>query len=501
MAVNHGNADEVRTLCASSIEAFGKICMPRVFFAKTPEFHREIYGILQDDALKKVGIIAPRGHSKSTLISVLFPMWKILTKPQGMDMLILLVSESQSQSQNFLSIIKHNLANNPIILNYFGSLEGPKWAEEEITTSNGVRIIAKGTGQRLRGMVAGTESITRPNLIILDDFESETNSNTDEAIDKNKNWIAKAVEPSLADDGRLIAIGTIISQRAYLSDIRKDSSWTTKFYQAAVGNDFNTPLWPERFPTTRLLSIKNSYEVRGQGDAFWQEYQNEPINLDSQLFKKNMLLRHGGEFVVEQGIQPCLRFGRSPRPGIANMTVPVTVSIGVDLAISESHKSDYTVIMPLATDWEGFHYQLPYKRIKTGDIDVLVGEMLDTCSRYLASMINIETVQFQQAVANAFRKSILERNMYIGIKETKPRTSKDSRIRSLQPLFARGGIFLREDAYELEAELLNFPGGANDDTLDALYMAVNSSYAPDIKPFADKLEREVSDKELSWLVL
>lgn len=493
--------EEVQRRCAASIEVFGKVCMPKIFFARTPEFHRQIYTDLQDQSIKKLGIIAPRGHAKSTVTSILYPMWEVLRKPQGVDMLIIIISESQDQSKNFLSIIKHNLSKNPAILHYFGSVEGSKWAEEEITTSNGVRIVAKGTGQKLRGMVSGEESVTRPNIILLDDFESETNSGTPEAIDKNKSWITKAVEPSLADDGRLIAIGTVIGMSSYLCDIRKDKAWKTHFYQAAIGNDFNTPLWPERFPTSRLVAIKDSLDARGKGESFWQEYQNEPIDLTKQTFKKEMLRIHTGEYSVVQYIQPVLKFAEGPRPELTNMTVPISIGIGVDLAISEDRRSDYTVIFPLGVDCDGYKYILPYTRMQTGDIDIIVDEMINACVKYKANVINIETVQFQQAVANAFRKAMEDRGVYVSIKETKPRTSKDSRIRSLQPIFASGKIFLGPGMQELESELLNFPKGANDDLLDGLYLANQVVFPPEIKPFADKLPVSVPRKEPSWLVL
>lgn len=475
--------------------------MPKIFTAKTPDFHREIYADLQDESIRRLGIIAPRGHSKSTVSSVIYPMWRCIRKPADEDMLIVIVSESQDQAKNFLNIIKNNLSKNRALLHYFGSFEGPKWAEEEIITSNRVRIIAKGTGQRLRGTVFGEESVTRPNVIILDDFESETNSNTPEAIDKNKNWIAKAVEPSLADDGRLIAIGTIINDRAYLKDICNDPAWKTHFYQAAIGNNFNTPLWPERFPTSRLLEIKNSYEARGMGDAFWQEYQNEPINRDTQLFQEHLISKHDGEFVIIDGIQPALRFKTPPRPGIHGKTVPIFVSLGCDLAISESHKADFTVIMPMGTDKDGFKYTLPYTRMKTGDIDLIVGELLSSTIRYKASILNIEAVQYQQAVANSFRKAMVDRNLYIGIQETKPRTSKDSRIRSLQPLFKAGSIYLHERSEELQSELLKYPGGAHDDTLDALYLANAVSLPCEVGAFTEGTRLRTSEKQLSWLVL
>jgi predicted phage terminase large subunit-like protein len=484
--------EQVLAECSASIEVFGKVFMPKIFFANTPDFHRTIYRDLENNDLQRVGIIAPRGHSKSTVSSVLFPLWRTLFNPRGEDLLIIIISESQSQSISFLNIIKHNLEFNERVLHYFGSLVGSKWSEDEIQTSNGVRILAKGTGQRIRGSMSGRESVTRPNIIILDDFESETNSATPAAIDKNKQWLTRAVEPSLADDGRLIAIGTIISERAYLSAIRRDDAWKTHFFQAIMDGK---SLWPERFPMKRLMAIKSSYEARDEGAAFWQEYMNTPIDIETQTFKEAFFRRMDGEFVVIDGIQPCIKRG--------NVYVPIRVTVGVDLAISESHYADYTTIVPLGMDAKKNRYVLPYVRMKEKDILKIVDSMFNTCKKYQAAQINIETVQFQQAVANEFRKQMIDRNEFYGVVETKPRTAKDARIRSLQPIYAAGRMYHSVGCDELESELLSFPRGAHDDLLDSLFNAEAIASPPDIEAFEGEgalPEREFFEDE-SWLTL
>lgn len=494
MSIDLDNKQEVLSLAAGSIEQFGKLFMPKIFFANTPDFHREIYSDLEDDDLKRVGIIAPRGHSKSTLTSVLFPLWRTLFNPQGEDLLIIIISEAQSQSINFLNVIKHNLAQNSRVLHYFGDLTGGKWSEDEVVTSNGVRIVAKGTGQRIRGAISGRESITRPNIIILDDFESETNSLTPEAIDKNKKWITRAVEPSMADDGRIIAIGTIISERAYLSAIRKDESWKTRFYQAIMNGE---PLWSERFPMKRLNKIKDSYEARGEGAAFWQEYMNTPIDMDSQCFRESYFQEYEHEFQILDGIQPALiKDGE---------TIPLHVTVGTDLAISTSHAADFTVILAMGQAEDGRKFVLGYERFKDQNVQNIIDKMFSVCTRYCAAQINIETVQFQQAVANAFRQEMTNRGKYIGIIETKPRTSKDSRIRAMQPMYFRKQVYHREGMKDLEQELLSFPNGAHDDILDALHMADSISHpadsAEDIKRVMQKNYYDNIDEGRTWLTL
>lgn len=494
MNLDAQDKQEVLSMAASSVEYFGKLFMPKIFFANTPDFHREIYGDLENENLARVGFIAPRGHSKSTLTSVLFPLWKTLFNPAGRDLLIIIISEAQSQSISFLNIIKHNLASNPRVLHYFGNLTGGKWSEDELVTSNGVRIIAKGTGQKVRGAISGRDSITRPNIIILDDFESETNSLTPEAIDKNKRWITRAVEPSIADDGRIIAIGTIINERAYLSTIRKDEAWSVRFYQAIMNG---RPLWPERFSMDRLNKIKASCEARGEGASFWQEYMNTPIDMDTQCFREDYFQEFDYEFRLVDGIQPTLFNGEEE--------IPIHVTVGTDLAISTSHIADFTVILALGQAEDGRKFILGYERFKEQDTVNIIDKMFDVCFRYGASQINIETVQFQQVIANNFRKEMIAKGRYIGIVETKPRTSKDARIKAMQPMYYRRKVYHRPGMRDLEQELLSYPNGAHDDILDALHMADSISHAADsaetIKRSRDKNYYDNMDEGQSWLVL
>lgn len=473
----------VLTLASKSLENFGRIFMPRALTAKTPPMHGKIDRLLMDSTKKRKGIIAPRGHAKSTKASVILPLFSTLFNHPDKEKLYIGISESQSQSIAFLNIIGWNLASNEKIKACFGNLVGDKWREDELSTTNNVRLLARGTGQRIRGSISGHEGVTRPNRITLDDFESETNSGTPEAIDKNKQWIARAVEPSLADDGELVAIGTIISERAYLSEIRDDPAWDVLFFQALMNETCddkgNIPVWPERFTYEDLMAKKASYEARGQGTAFWQEYMNECIDKERQTFKPEWINRYTNDFAVIDDIQPVLIEVRDD----VEWCIPVHVSIGVDLAISEAHYADYTVIFVLGTTMTGKRYVLDYWRERTGDTDKIVDEIFRMCYEYKADIVNIETVQFQQAVANHFYKQMDERNFYVGLEETKPRTSKDARIKSLQPLYAAGLMYHRDYMIDLDRELETYPNSRSKDILDALHLANMFAQEPNLGEF------------------
>ena len=108
-----------------------------------------------------------------------------------------------------------------------GPATAKRWTNNDIILGNGTRIIAVGTGQRVRGFIEGD---TRPNLIIVDDFESELNAATLEARAKNRKWMTEAVIPSLSDDGKIVMIGTVISEDCFLYWVKSSESWHVQWY-------------------------------------------------------------------------------------------------------------------------------------------------------------------------------------------------------------------------------------------------------------------------------
>ena len=103
-------------------------------------------------------IAAPRGTAKSTVTTLIFPLWRAAFKRSNEDLFIVIVSESQAQSINFLSRIKYHLTHSDRFKDVFGDL-GPttasRWTHTDIVLANGTRIVAVGTGQRVRVFIEG----------------------------------------------------------------------------------------------------------------------------------------------------------------------------------------------------------------------------------------------------------------------------------------------------------------------------------------------------------
>lgn len=77
-------------------------------------------------------------------------------KPDNEDLFIVIISESQAQSINFLNRIKYHLDHSEKFKHLFGDMgssTAQRWTGTDIILANGARIIAVGTGQRVRGFI------------------------------------------------------------------------------------------------------------------------------------------------------------------------------------------------------------------------------------------------------------------------------------------------------------------------------------------------------------
>ena len=149
---------------------FGRTCFPTALHKEIPPFHKDVYTYLADDSKRRVAIAAPRGTAKSTTTTLVYPLWRAAFKKSDEDLFIVIISESQAQSINFLSRIKYHLDNSKMFHELFGNMgsaTATRWTHTDIILANHTRIVAVGTGQRVRGFLQGD---TRPNLIIVDDF-------------------------------------------------------------------------------------------------------------------------------------------------------------------------------------------------------------------------------------------------------------------------------------------------------------------------------------------
>ena len=479
----------------SNLGLFGRTMFPTAIAKAVPPFHHEIYRNLADDDNKRVLIAAPRGTAKSTVTSLILPLHRIAFKPSASDLFMVIVSESQSQSINFLSRIKYHLIHSKNFKEMFGDY-GPdtakRWTNNDVLLANGARIVAVGTGQRVRGFIEGD---TRPNLIIVDDYESELNASTPEARAKNRKWITEAVIPSLSDDGRIVMIGTVISEDCFLYWAKESPSWKVLWY--SIYDDDGKSIWEERFPESRIQQIKQEFESVGNINGFYQEYMNEAQSPDNAPFKPQYIRLHHYTFRYDNG--ESLLIGKQ---GENVVRKPVNIYCGIDPASSLSKRSDFFVIATIAVDNDNNIYIVDILRDKI-DPAYQPEEIIKVFKKYHPKRMTIETVGYQEALRTNVRKMMLEENLYIpGLeKGVKPRQRKSERLLSLVAPLAKGQFYFRPEDLHAQQEFLSYPRGKHDDILDAIYYALDKAKPSKQKNWIPLEDRKQRNKVLDWMTL
>ena len=475
-----------------NIGLFGKTMFPTAINKAVPPFHHDIYKNLSDGLVKRLLIAAPRGTAKSTVTSLILPLHRAAFKPSDKDLFIVIISESQSQSINFLSRIKHHLVNSKNFIEMFGDM-GPntakRWTNNDIVLANGTRIIAVGTGQRVRGFIEGD---TRPNLIIVDDYESELNAATPEARAKNRKWITEAVIPSLSDEGRIVMIGTVISEDCFLYWAKDSPAWKVLWF--AITNDDGDSIWVERFPMSRIHAIKAEFESVGNLNGFYQEYMNEAQSPDNAPFKPEYIRLHHYHYKRINGQNCLVRVIDG-----SEEQKPVEVYCGIDPASSLSARSDFFVIATIALDNAGNKYIVDIFRDKINPA-FQPDKIIEIYKRYRPKRMKIETTGYQEALRASVRKIMMEKGMYIpGLeKGIKPRSRKSERLMSLVAPLARGEFFFRSQDLVPQQEFLSCPKGKHDDCLDAIYYALDGAKQCRVKDFNPDMPKK-KRKVLDWL--
>ena len=508
---NISEKEKVLQLAYTDLIKFGQLFSPQDFLASTsPKFHHEIGKQLINRKVQQLALVLPRDHAKSTLASTAV-LHRFLFAKKDSPEFIAWIGEAQDQATDNLAWIQNHIYSNPAVHYYFGDLEGDKWTKAEFTMSNGCRMIAKGTSQRLRGK---KQLSTRYTGIVLDDFESELNTKTPEARQQIKNWVTAAVYPAIDFDkgGFLWCNGTIVHYDSFLNNIvdnhkkAKDSgeeySWDIVTHKAI--QDDGTPLWPSRWPLKKIEERKQFYIDSGTPAKFYQEYMNQAKSPEDQIFSE--------EDINDGYYKGNLRFSDEYNSWYLTLddgrNEYVNIYIGVDPASTLSSRNDYSVIMVIAVSAEYDYYVIEYWRKRVLPMEC-ADQIFKITERYRpVKRINIETISYQEMLRDYVHKRSKKEGKFLpgiekGIKGYGNQKKKDRLFEGLQPMFKAGAVHLKKDMHEFIGELLDFPKGSHDDTIDAFWLATQfakgNKKAGTIKKIKDKDGWRKPRRKYNWM--
>lgn len=478
---------------------FAAYYFPHYATKDNSEFHWFLYTKLPELIKKPKGqraaFAAPRGNAKSSVVSLIFPIYCVVF---NLKEFIILISDTASQSEEFLSNIRGEFENNERLREDFGNLVGEVWKADSIITSNQVRILALGARKKIRGRRFKNK---RPDLIIGDDLENDENTANPEQRKKNENWWFKAVSKAGDEVTDIIVIGTIVHYDSLLSNLLHNPIYQSQKFQA-VKQFSQSPLWQEwetiylqmnelekaeypnpaerYFLDNKDEMLKGTQVLWPAGQPYYQlmeirltegpasfdsEYQNNPINPDDCLFQEEWF--------------------KFFEPNYDDYTAIVGA---VDPSMGKTALSDYSAIILIGKHKDGF-------------LDVLVADIArrhpdqiieDIISQSIAlhkgngkeipfTALGVESVQFQEYFKDKLLEESNKRGLYLPVEKTEGQGSKkDIRIQALQPLIKNGTIRFQKNQRLLLEQLKYYPLADHDDGPDALEMAVRKARTPQI---------------------
>ena len=361
-------------------------------------------------------------------------------------------------------------------------------------------MIGKGTSQRLRGK---RQNSTRYTGIILDDFESELNTKTPDSRRQIKEWVTAAVYPAIDFDkqGFLWCNGTIVHYDSFLNGLvnknqeaintGEDFAWSV-YTKKAIED--GAPLWPSRWPMKKIEERKQFYIDSGTPAKFYQEYMNQAKSPEDQIFSEedinNAIYKGNARYDGEcDSWYIKLDDGRKEY---------VNIYIGVDPASTLGQYNDYSVIMVIGVTSEFDYYVIEYWQKRVLPMDC-ADKIFDIAKRYSPiRRINIETVAYQEMLRDYVMKRSKREGVFLpgiekGIKNYNQK-KKDRLFEGLQPMFKAGAVHLKKDMHEFIGELIDFPKGSHDDTIDAFWLATQFAKG---NPKAGNVKRK-KNKDGTW---
>lgn len=434
----------------------------------SPDFHREVWELCCSPH-RYVAIAAPRGHAKSSAVTLGYGLSTLLFRERKF---LLLVSDTESQAALFLGAFKQALQDNRDLIELFdlkqdekGLVKFVKDSETDIIVEfndgHKFRIIAKGAEQKLRGLIWNG---SRPDIIVCDDMENDELVMNKDRREKLRRWFKGALLPCLSDNGIVRMVGTILHMDSLLENLmpkehdkqtiteglkqytKLRTMWKSVKYRAH-NEDFTELLWPQKKSAEWFKMLYQEAQRDGTTDIYSQEYLNYPLDMATTYFKK-------------ADFQPTTE---------ADKAAKLLFYVTADLAISQEERADYSVFLVAGVDENKMIHVKNVIRERMDGREI-VDTLLALQRLYDPIAVGIEEMQVSKAIGPFLREEMINTNTFLTLYPLK-HGGKDklTRGRSIQArMRAKGVKFDKgEDWYQnFEEELMRFPRAKHDDQVD-----------------------------------
>lgn len=439
------------------------------------------------DAKDNQLLLLPRDHQKSALIAYRVAWW--ITKHP--EVTILYVSATADLAEKQLKFIQDILTNDAYLY-YWPEMVNrdvnrrERWTAEEICVDHPARKKESVRDPTVKavGLTANTTGL-HCGVAVLDDLVVPGNAYTQLGRDQVKKFYSQlsSIETTGAYEW---SVGT----RYHPDDLYKELiDMVEYYYDEATDTDIEQPvyevferqvetngefLWPKQrrhdgrtfgFDERELARKKAKYLDTSQ---FYAQYYNNPNSVENsyitkdqfQYYDRDRLTRINGDWYLGDKV--------------------LNIFASMDFAYSVNSRSDWTAIVVVGADRDGFIYVLDIARFRTNRISDMYDKALKLYEKWKYKRLRCEATAAQALVVQQFKDYARAHNQPLSVDSHKPTKNKEERIRStLEPRYSNGQIFHYKggNCQVLEEELVQNQA-EHDDVKDALACVMEIVHLP-----------------------
>jgi predicted phage terminase large subunit-like protein len=482
------------------------VFLPKEDNAAAPiaNIHREIWHDIQESIIgngsEQRGWIEPRGTGKSAFGTYATTVW---CHAYGFKKYTLIGSDISTTAEKFVKDIKNTFLENQYIIKAFGILLNDKdrkficnATQLELTNKSFIEAISSGASMRGRKY-----DNCRPDLILLDDFQSEDDCRTDES--RKKKWkkysddVKFAVQKAVRRNGKitkkgttLIALGTLQHKECFYSRLMKQPTWKFRNNKGVLIDDFidkegkkvngldhyfETGLWL-KFKTL-LFNFRNENHLEDATEFYWNHEKEmqfpllwaefwDCLDMAKSYYENPSSFKQEVQGDVDSIGEKWFKTVNTQTRKEIETHKFIKTMLCVDPASTANGTSDYSAYLIGSESDTGLKYARKAELAKINartDFDKYVKHMADLLKEYPeATHVYIEKNTFNGADANTLEKLIDKdpalkyRNIKIINEAT--RKNKDDRISTIIPYMNKGQIIFDEEDVEFIDQLKEFAG-------------------------------------------
>lgn len=477
--------DAIRSLAEADLLTFIRLVAP---YRMLGAVHEElVQWWTRSDALDNQLCLLPRDHQKSAMIAYRVAWW--ITKHP--DTTVLYVSATANLAEKQLKFIKDILTSDiyrfywPEMVNVNENFR-ERWSVDEIAVDHPKRKAESVRDPTVKavGLTANTTGL-HCNVAVLDDIVVPGNAYTEIGREQTRAFYSQL--SSIETTG---AREWVVGTRYHPADIYRDMiDMREYFYDEEQEEDIDRPvyevferqvetngefLWPRQrrkdgktfgFDERELARKKAKYLDITQ---FYAQYYNNPNSPENSYIDASRFQYYNREAM--RNISGSWYLGDKL----------LLVYSAIDFAYSIGAKSDYTAIVTVGVDEDGYIYVLDIDRFRTNKISEMYERIARCYRKWTFKRLRAEVTAAQELVVEQLQAHMRSANLPIVVDKHRPAKKKEERMQAaLEPRYANQQIWHYKggNCQVLEEELV-MEHPEHDDVKDCLAAVVEIAFGP-----------------------